>query len=67
MFDSPPAFLVRARQFQARAQPMQPFQVVGQADQRPFQPHFLPTTQAKLPEPQHRLDDPKHRLDRLLP
>ena len=33
----PPSFSVRFRQFQPRAQPMQSFQVVGQANQRPLQ------------------------------
>ena len=50
---SPPVFSVHGRQFQARTQPMQPFQVVSQADQGPFQRHFFPATQPKLPEPQN--------------
>ena len=66
-FSTPPhAFSARRRQLQARAQPVQPFQVVGQADQRPFQRHFLPPSQAKLPEPEHALEDPKHRFHGLL-
>ena len=40
-----PVFSVGGGQLPARAQPMQPFEVVGQADQGPFQGHLLPPAQ----------------------
>jgi hypothetical protein len=53
--------------FQARAHPMQPFEVIGQAYQLPFQLHFLQTPQQKLSKSQDALDDSKNRFHGLLP
>jgi DNA-binding response OmpR family regulator len=63
---SPHAVSVGHRRFQSRAQPVKSFEVVGQADQRPFQRHFLTPSQPELPKSHHALDDPKHRFDGLL-
>src|SRR5437660_9964476 len=46
---------------------MQPFEVIGQADQVPFPADFGQPTQEKLPKAQNRFDDPKHWLDRAAP
>src|ERR1039458_8598309 len=55
-----------SRRRQALRHPMQAFEVVGQADQLPFQSHFFFPAQKKLPESQNALDDAKDRFDRLL-
>ena len=52
---------------EALGHPMQAFEVVGQADQLPFQSHFFFPAQKKLPESQNALDDAKDRFDGLLP
>ena len=62
-----PVLLALSGDFPARAHPMQPLEVVGQADQLPFQLHFLQTSQQELSKAQDALDDPKHRFHRLLP
>ncbi len=62
-----PRVTVHQRRLQTPAQPMEPFQVVDQADARPFQRHFLPPPNPELPEAEHVLDDPVEQFHRLLP
>jgi hypothetical protein len=63
---SPHAVSVGHRRFESRAQPVQPFQVVGRADQRPFQGHFLPPSRPELPKSHHAHEQPQHLFHRLL-
>jgi len=43
---------------------MEPLQIVGDADQRPFPRHGLQSTQQELAEAHHLFDDAKHRFHR---
>ena len=45
-------------------QHMEPLQIVGNTDQRPFPSHSLQPPQQELPESHHLLDDSKYRLHR---
>jgi hypothetical protein len=62
-----PRVSVRQRRLQTPVQPVEPFQVVDQANARPFQRHFLPPPKPELPEAEHALDDAEDQFHGLLP
>jgi len=58
-----PRFRSAYTDLRASRHPLEAFEVVGQADQRPFALYFLFASQTEAAKAHRRLDDPKDWLD----
>ncbi len=58
-------FYLRSRQFRGGSEDVEAFEVVGQADQGPFQSGFLVTSHGKAPKTHGGFDDSDDGFNRL--